>query len=99
MLAPAYVVRLRNAAKPAKARSPVSTIIAHSESVGIAGTTMKTSLAILFVKTVSPPPDTVTVFVPLEIGRTVRVIGKADPPGAMTLELEHCTASLGKPMR
>jgi hypothetical protein len=29
---------------------------------------MKISLAILFAKTVSPPPDTVTVFVPLEIG-------------------------------
>jgi hypothetical protein len=80
------VVRLRIAAKPAKARSPGSTTIAHSESVGTAATTIVGSVVELFVKTVSPPPCTEAVFakVPLSVGITVTVIGELDPPGVMT---------------
>jgi hypothetical protein len=68
--------------------------------VGTAATTIVTSLAM--PPTGSPPPDTNAVFVtaagrtavPSVNGRTVMVIGKADPPGAMplmTLELVHPT--------
>src|SRR5580700_3606005 len=97
MLAQAYVVRLRNAATPAIARSAVSAIIAHSGSVGTAAATMVGSLA---AGPVVPPPlplstPAVFVTVPLTFGRTVNAIGGADPPAAMTLEVIQVAVSLG----
>lgn len=46
---------------------------------------MVISLALLFVKTVSPPPTTpaIAVNVPLVDGVNATVIGEADAPGAM----------------
>jgi hypothetical protein len=79
----------RRAATPAKTRSTVSVISVHCGSVGTAAITMVGSLAVGIMMT-SPPSDSPTLFVqvPLTVGITVKVIGKADAPGPIGMMLD-----------
>jgi hypothetical protein len=90
------LLRLRSATTPAQAKSAVSAISAPCGSVGTPALTRVTSLEQLLVK----KQHAVFVTVPAAPnGRTVKKIGAADPPDAITLLLsqETSTWSDGKP--
>jgi hypothetical protein len=91
-----YVVRLRNAVTPAKARSTFRAINADGGSVGIGATMIVRSLSALLRNGQHEPQETVAVFVtvPAMPRFTVNVIGEADTPGAMALDLVQSRMSV-----